>query len=128
MFRLPTPGKEKYDDPYVLCTFLTSLHDTLHFIPKGKILWPVHCATLSTKILQSCCVILQNIPLISAQVLNKCMYFVRNYHSACVRVCVPITKDSNPSVSSLFTLLQLLLYIRFHLYFELFVCARCDKP
>ena len=88
-----------------------SLHNTLHFIPKERkkryhgLFSMLHCSSpMPTKILQSCSVILQNVPLMSAQVLNKCMYFVRNYHSARVCVCVPITKDSNPSVSSLFTL------------------------
>ena len=125
MFQLPIPGKEKYDVPYVLCTFLMSLHNTLHFIPKERkryrgLFSMLHCSSpLSTNILQLCSIILQNVPLISAQVLNKYMYFVHNYCSASVHVCVPITKDSNLSVSSLFTLLQSLLYIHFCLYFEL---------
>ena len=33
--------------------------------------------------------------------INKYMYFVRNYHSVCIHVCVPTTEDSNPLVSSL---------------------------
>ena len=67
-----------------------SLHDILHFILNGKkkILWTFQCATLFfttvNKILQSCCVVHQNIPLISTRVLNKCMYFVCNCCSACV--------------------------------------------
>ena len=124
MFQLPIPGKEKYDNPYVLCMFLMSLYNTIHFIPKKKryhgLSILLHCSSpLSTKILQSCGVILQNIPLISAQVLNKYMYFVHNYRSACVHVCVPITEASDLSVSLLFMLPQSLLYIHFCLCFEL---------
>ena len=62
----------------------------------------LHCSSPPpTGILQSCSVILQNVHLMSARILDKYMYFVHNYHSVCVRVCVPITKDSNPPVSSL---------------------------
>ena len=36
-----------------------------------------------------------------AQVLDKYVYFVHNYHSVYVHVCVSISKDTNPPVSSL---------------------------
>ena len=95
---------------------VTSRHTSLHTKGEKKryrgLFSMLHCSLpLSTKILQSCGVILQNVPLISAQVLNKYMYFVHNYRSASVCVCVPITEASDLSVSSLFTLPQSLLYI-----------------
>ena len=101
---------------------VTSQHTSLHTERKKKrrycgLFSVLHCSSpLPTGILQSCSVILQNVPLMSAQVLDKYMYFVRNYCSVCVRVCVPITEDYNPPVSSL-------LHYRncFHIF--VFTCA-----
>ena len=99
-----------------------SQHTSLHTKRKKKkryrgLFSMLHSSSpLLTGILQSCSVILQNVPLMSARGPDKYMYFVHNYHSVCVRVCVPITKDSNPLVSSL-------LHYRNRYHIFAFACA-----
>ena len=84
-----------------------SLHNTLHFIPKERkrkrnrgLFSVLHCSSpLSTSILQSCSVILQNVPLMSARVLiSICILFAITTVYVFMYV---YQQPKTPSVSSL---------------------------